>query len=590
MTGRQETDRAPESAIARPADGFGHLRTAESIWVYDNWSAYTDGFYDEYFGLPDDTRLTESLAMRQLEELSRLKRHGVRFDYYLMNAFWFDPDGGYRRWRLGDWPDGPDCWIEACYANGIKPGLWFGTNSLWKINPVDAWRESLATPPDAKPGQFALAAMSLHEGGFLDDFMEVLDHWYCRGIRLFEFDVANFDAATPATSGKLSRDEIRLRNSEAFHHALALFRDAHRDAILVGFNGFGGDFHDTSQTGPFKSPIDGRWLDVLDALYTGDTMVSDVPMANFWRSVDLYNDHMTRRFEQSGVPLDRSDSFFTLSPTWFGYRRGKYAWKSMLLLRMARGSWKQTIYGDLSLLDEEDAEWFAQAQALYAPVLGHGATRSFGALPGSGRPYGFVSRDDHGAVVTLVNPSQTYADIAFDAFAAGGQDDARILFSDSGFEPSLGESVVRLGPEQMCVIGAGSNARSMVGLGREDDVAIPASLVPMEVIFEPSGPGAVQAQVAVKKGQGLRILVRQVGVDGGVLRTLSPTIIAHCDGTSVPVDQSNQDRIIATGISWAAGVISPESLGADCELTVTCRSPTEHATLAAEAFLIGKLQ
>jgi len=29
-------------------------------------------------------------------------------DYYVMDAFWFDPDSGYRTWKKPNWPEGPD--------------------------------------------------------------------------------------------------------------------------------------------------------------------------------------------------------------------------------------------------------------------------------------------------------------------------------------------------------------------------------------------------------------------------------------------------------------------------------------------------
>ena len=95
------------------------------ISVYNNWSSYDE--------LSDNIPLTEKLAMRELDELLRLKKAGVRFDYYTMDAFWFAPDGGYRTWRKPDWPNGPDAWIRKCKENGIKPGLWFETNSLVRL-------------------------------------------------------------------------------------------------------------------------------------------------------------------------------------------------------------------------------------------------------------------------------------------------------------------------------------------------------------------------------------------------------------------------------------------------------------------------
>src|SRR5580700_2328508 len=82
----------------------------DPIWVYNNWSAYDE--------LSDRIPLTEELAMRELAQIVRLKKFGVHFDYYMMDAFWFDPDGAYRQWRKPNWPNGPDRWIAECRKSG----------------------------------------------------------------------------------------------------------------------------------------------------------------------------------------------------------------------------------------------------------------------------------------------------------------------------------------------------------------------------------------------------------------------------------------------------------------------------------------
>src|SRR6516164_10141716 len=169
----------PGSAVAQNEAPPPALQSP--ISVYNNWSSYDE--------LSDNIPLTETLAMRELDELLRLKRAGVRFDYYMMDAFWFDPDGGYRTWRKPNWPEGPDRWIAACQKNGLQPGLWFSTNTLVKINAAPRWKDSL----NAKGG-----SMSFAEGGFLADFMDALQFWHDRGIRMFKFDFVDFDAATPA--------------------------------------------------------------------------------------------------------------------------------------------------------------------------------------------------------------------------------------------------------------------------------------------------------------------------------------------------------------------------------------------------------
>src|SRR5262249_51987997 len=147
-------------------------------------------------------------------------------------------------------------------------------------------------------------------------------------IRMFKFDFADFTAATPRAEQALSPDEIRTRNETAFLNALRQFRVKHPDAILEAFNGFGGDVESTAGPFPFRTPVDLRWLEVFDGMYSGDPRPSDVPEMNFWRSVDIYSDHMVRRYEQSGLPLERIDSTaFMIGNTGTNYYRKTAAWQ-----------------------------------------------------------------------------------------------------------------------------------------------------------------------------------------------------------------------------------------------------------------------
>ncbi|HET9446612.1 MAG TPA: hypothetical protein VFO35_10155, partial [Steroidobacteraceae bacterium] len=182
------------------------------FWVYDIWSAYSHHHVDGRLPL-DDIRLSEELALAQLAHIDRMKRQGVRFDAYMMNAYWHDPDGGYRSWSRRDWPNGPDRWIAGCHERGLKPGLWFGTNWQARLRTPAAWADSLADFDRENPHK--LVFFSLFEGGFLADFMAVLQHWYDRGIRIFELDYANFRVATPAGWATLTAEEIHERNKAA---------------------------------------------------------------------------------------------------------------------------------------------------------------------------------------------------------------------------------------------------------------------------------------------------------------------------------------------------------------------------------------
>jgi hypothetical protein len=237
--------RPPADSQAWLPSRLGEPMLRNPVWVYNNWSSYDE--------LSDNIPLTEALAMKELDEIARLRKLGIHFDYSMMDAFWFAPDGGYLEWRTPNWPNGPDRWIARCKANGLLPGMWFGTNELVKINAAPQWRDSLT----AKGG-----SMAFYEVGFLPDFMNVLQFWYDRGIRMFKFDFVDFGAATPAAEKTQTPTEIHAKNETAFREALKKFRTKNPEVMLVAFNGFGGDVESTAGPFPFHHPVDLRWLEV----------------------------------------------------------------------------------------------------------------------------------------------------------------------------------------------------------------------------------------------------------------------------------------------------------------------------------------
>jgi len=525
--------------------------------VYNNWSSYDE--------LSDNIPLTETLAMRELDELLRLKRSGVRFDYYMMDAFWFAPDGGYRTWRTPNWPNGPDMWIRRCQANGVRPGLWFSTNTLVKIQAAPAWKDSLN-----KDG----GAMSFSEGGFLPDFMNVLQFWYDRGIRMFKFDFVDLYAATPATVAKLSKAEIKERNATAFREALRVFRAKNPEAVLVAFNGFGGDLDNTVNQLPFHDPTDLRWLEVFQMEYTGDPRPSDVPEANFWRSMDIYSDHMVRRFEQLGFPLERIDATgFMVGKTGTIYYRGMHAWKGAYLLMMARGGWINTVHGNLELIQGDDVQWMARAQSLFFELQGRGRIHAFGGIPGDIETYGFGGVTTRGSVYVVMNPGQTIATLTLPPLAPGQPElgVGRVQFRDAGFTPLLRGNKITLGPGQMAMVGFGAYAAPTYDFGVQEDVVIPHSIQSIPAEFRTVAPSTIEASIRPPVNGVLRVIMRERTPDGYIRRTWAGgppngtnmakvfTIDASQDGRTIPV-HIDYDKIVWSGMSWAVGEIKAADL------------------------------
>ena len=580
VVAQSRMDRQPTTEEWEPSR-LGAPLLRDPIWVYNDWSAYDE--------LSDNIPLTETLAMKELDEIVRLRRFGVHFDYYMMDAFWFAPDGGYRAWRKPNWPNGPDAWIAKCKANGLLPGMWFGTNELVKIDAAPQWRDSLT----AKGG-----SMSFHEGGFLPDFMSVLQYWYDRGIRMFKFDFVDFGAATPAAEKTQTPEEIHAKNEGAFREALKKFRTKNPDAVLVAFNGFGGDVESTAGPFPFRNPVDLRWLEVFDSLYSGDPRPSDVPEVNFWRSMDIYSDHMVRRYEQSFLPLERIDSTgFMIGNTGTIYYRRTNAWKGMLLLMVARGGWVNTIHGNLEFLDDDKAKWFAKVQKIYAPLQAMGRTKTFGGIPGEVQAYGFGSLDDRGAIYTVMNPGQSVEEIELPLLSRvqPSLSSGRVIFRDAGFVPVLRGTRITLGPGQMAAVGFSRYAALEFGLGIQEDVHIPRSIVPLPATFVGKSANTIEAVVPAPAKGDLRVIFQQRGSDGSILRSWPGgppngtsvgkvlKITVEQDGKPLPVE-INYDKQVWSGLSWGAGEVKHADFVVEKPIRVRCSS-AEKSSVVLEGHL-----
>jgi hypothetical protein len=528
------------------------LTIQDTLVVYNNWSAYDE--------LSDNVPQTEQLAMKELDEVLRLRKHGVPFDYYMMDAFWYAKDGGYRTWRKSTWPDGPDRWLQRCREAGLKSGMWFGTNLLVQLDPAPEWEDSLNKKR---------TAMCLYKGGFLPHFMDTLQLWYDRGVRMFKFDFVDFGVAPPADEASLSQEEIHRRNETAFRNALKGFREKNPGVVLVAFNGFGGELEMTSGQFPFRSPIDLRWLTVFDTIYSGDPRPSDIPMMNFWRSEDVYSDHMVRRFFDNGLPLERIDGTSVMyATTGTDYYRKTNAWKSGLLMMLARGGWVNTIHGNLELVDDREADWMGKAFRLYLTVQALGRQKVFGGVPGEVQPYGFASLTSEGALYTVENPTQEVRVIDLPQLSRE-QGDTRhglILFRDAGFDPELSVDGIRLGPEQMAVVGFGKYARSEYDFGIEEEVRIPFSIEPVVTVFKSAGSHRVEATVTPSAGAVLRVVLQQRTPEGDIRRTWAGgppkgqdmgevfKIEVLQGDQPIPVEM-NYNKVIWSGLSWAVGEI-----------------------------------
>lgn len=566
--------------VPLPAVSKNEVKSAgpkKPVFIYNNWSSYDE--------LSDNIPLTEELAMKELQEVLRLKKTGVQIDYYLMDAFWFDRDGGYRTWHKQHWPNGPYAWLESCKKNNILPGMWFSTNLISGggnifLNMIPEWKNSQATDP---------GILCLFEGGYLTHLAKTLQLWYDKGVRLFKFDFAYFEAATENAKLKYSLDEIKEKNKTAFMQMLQNFRSKNNDVLIVGYNGFGGVLDNTYT--PFSKAIDLRWLDVFDTLYSGDPRFSDVPMMNIWRSEDTYHDHQNKEFEFNGLPLYRIDSCaFMNGVTGTCYSREMQCWKGMLILELARGGWINVYHGNMELINNEDAKWFAKAQTLFYYFQSKDAISSFGGIPGLTQAYGFKAEDKNGIVCTVVNPSQQMIILEL---PVKNFHTSKLLYADGGSDPVINKNTVALGPEQLIVIGFDAYASDKYYLGRDETIKIPASISKFETQFSITKNNTIECTLDDLPEANLRIIFQQFGSDGNPYRTWGGAppngkkmdtlikIIVKQEAKEVETIKE-YDKMIWSGLSWGVAEVKQSSFDRSKPLLIQC-STEEKTTLTLKA-------
>jgi hypothetical protein len=559
--------------------------------IYITWAAHDE--------LSDQVPLTEELAMLELEAMRRLQSQGVHFDVFLMDMFWFDRRGGFRTFREKYWPQGPDRWLDACAKMGVKPGLWLSTNIMgWSLE--SPWMD-LRPEWEGSRGGYLGQAMSLFEGGFLEWHIATMQQWCDRGVRLFKFDFANFSAATPETVKRLAPAEIVRRNEEAWYRALKEFRHRNPEVRLLAYNGYGGDSSDTYPI--FRRTVDLRWLEVFDSLYCGDPRPADLPCRNFWRSKDIYSDHQVVQYAFNRVPLSRIDNTaFMIGKTGTCYFRGKSAWKGMLVLSAARGGWANTYYGNLELLDAEDARWFARVQRLFYPLQERAHFDHFGATPGAGKPYGFLAEAPEGCVAAIVNPGQETATVDLPRQLAGVE--VNVLFADAGFSPKAASGTLTLGSEQLVLVGCGEYSKNEYQLGVQEDVSIPQGTARIASSAEKrtGAPGDLELWVTLLAPQAgaLRLIGRQTRPDGRPLRisggsppdgvTLGRVLVLEArQGGRALVLTREEDKQIWSGMSWACAEAAPGTFSPGEPVEVRYRvvdREKREALLSLEAYAI----
>jgi hypothetical protein len=288
---------------------------------------------------------------------------------------------------------------------------------------------------------------------------------------------------------------------------------------------------------------------------------------------------MVRQWVYNGVPFSRIDNFGSLlGITGTCYNRGKTAWKGTVILTLARGGWLNLYSGNLELLNSEDAAWLAGIQKTYMQLQKFGYTTVWGEVPGSGKPYGYRSETMDGALFTAVNPSHEFQEIDLTGSSAG-----RILFHDEGFKPVIKDNKLVIGPEQLAVVGFGKYNSSAYDWGTEKDVIIPQKMELLTNRFQTVDAHSAKLQVQPQEKRHIQIFFSQCRKDGTPFRSSGGAppngtpmnqflhISARQGGKEIPV-RIEYDKMMWSGISWAAGEIEVQNMNFSQPVDITCSS------------------
>ncbi len=436
--------------------------------VYSTW-----GFHDE---LGDRAELSEKLAMRALDTLERWKKDfGIGCDYFQLDYPWFDPDKGYRYFRKPQWPGGFGPALERIRALGMKPGLWFSTSGghlrvpAWKPSLADNnWNYSLIDGPYAE--------------AFESDILHAAEKW---SARFFKFDFANFYAA--AKGSKRPPEETYRLSVRRFKTILSKLRSAFPDVKIIAHCGFNRIRHEERSGLPCPASADPAWLDVLDALFSGDPHPCGIPRTDLTRNLDLFQDRQVWKMHKDGFPLRRiEDHGVILGKTNTCFYRGRRGFRRAHIGQLARGGRRDFFYGDPALLTDSDLKYMRAARALFFDAWERGLETSFAGPgePGVAPWHGCLTGGGDGGLLYLVNGSMAPQQIEL---PLPGLFNARVLFHDGREKPPAqahpDQLTAELGPEQMALLGLGYYAESRYDLGREEDAPAPRSTQVLPVHF-----------------------------------------------------------------------------------------------------------
>jgi hypothetical protein len=182
----------------------------------------------------------------------------------------------------------------------------------------------------------------------------------------------------------------------------------------------------------------------------------------------------------------------------------------------------------------------------------------------------------------VVNPSQEIRliELPADASLSG-----RILYADGGYQPFVKGNKLTLGAEQLAVVGYDEFAGEKYALGTDETIRIPITINRIETDFVQTKKNSIEASAKITRGKDVRIFLQQFdsnnlphrswpwGDGSAKEKKISEQIVINVqqDGNNVPM-HIEIDKLIWSGLSWAAGEINHADFDPDKPLFIQCTS------------------
>ncbi len=369
----------------------------EPLRVYCDWSLHCEG-------APGAPELTEKLTLDNIKELCAFeKKAGIRFDYYLMDAYWFETGVPYTAFKKRTFPDGAGRVVEALKQAGMKFGLWFDINCI---------NAALPDVDDLRSGVGAALCLGCRRTAelFYEGVAKQIDD--C-DIDMIKLDFAYFECPNPAHGHSTHPHEYKERSVRYFLDAISRLKKKKPGLKVLAYNGFTTSLEWICAVKPLSGfAVSPYWSSLLDYVYCGDPRPSDSAFCGFSDSVAHYSDCMTANHVDSCFPLTNTDDHGTMvGVTDTIYGQGRSTFRRALLSNMMRGTMKLHFYGDVRLLDDGDAEYFGYIDRLFEDISRNFGFRLAGGDPRLDQPYGYEAFRPGEGYFMLCAPCDRPADV-----------------------------------------------------------------------------------------------------------------------------------------------------------------------------------